>query len=769
MRFAVVTLILIGGGTFMTMRLADGAADAKPGFHDEGVTSRNAPGEWISIGPSPLNYERNQGNNPQSGRVSAIAVDPADARHWLLGVGNGGVWESHDAGGSWVPLTDSAPTLATGAIAFAPSDPSVIYVGTGESASAAFAKTGLGILKSTDGGDNWTLLGESAFARATVKRLRVHPTNPNLVVAITARGGFGRSNQIGAPSPPPFGVLRSNDGGSTWTRLLEGQGTALEADSRNFDRLYAAIGDQRVGIAALRDASERPNGVYRSVDGGTTWGLVEGPWGSSSPTRSTVGRIELALAPSNPDVLYASMQIPPNTGPNNTGLLGLYRTDNAWDSSPTWTEVPTAATGSGGFCGPAKCGYSHVLSVDPLDANTLLAGGGERGLWRCADCGSAPRWTHLTPDASGIHPDHHALAWAGNRLIDGNDGGIWSSVDRGQSWQNHNRGLPTLMFFSAALHPTNPDFILSGLRDFQGVYRRGGAWLILPQIGSWEWGEAEVAVSRSRPDTDWMIAWLNGDIARTTDGGRTGIEADAGIDKVGATLVAPVRKCPTDDNVFLTGTNRVWRTNNFFSSAAPVWEANSPPHPFQNPQGLTAPGTILAIAFAPGSGCAAYAFGNRGGQIQLTRDGGGTWKDMDSGRRLPARHVNGLAFDPTNPEILYAAYSSFDNASPDQPGHVFKTTNAMSDAPTWTNVSPPLDQPFNVIAIDPAQPLEVYAGSDTGLWRSHDGTQTWVRVGPESGIPNAPVYDIQINPTTRTTIVFTYGRGAYQLVARAEP
>ena len=767
-RLAVALVIVAIGGTFMALRLADGTARAEQDTLDGHIGVANTPGEWVSIGPSALTGERNRALL-QSGRVSSIAVDPADESHWLAGFGNGGVWKTHDSGATWAPVTDSAPTLATGAIAFAPSDPNVVYVGTGESAGVSFAKVGLGVLKSTDGGDNWTLLAASSFARATVKRIRVHPADPNIVLAITARGGVGRDTREGAPSPPPFGLLRSSDGGNTWARSLAGQGTGLEVDPRSFDRLYAAIGDQRVGVLDDTPGAVE-NGVYRSTDRGATWTYIEGPWGrSSSPTRSTVGRVELAIAPSNPDVLYASIQIPPNGGGNNTGLLGLYRTDNAWAATPTWIKIPTdaannARTGNGGYCGPAKCGYTHTLSVDPDDADALFVGG-SYGLFHCSDCQVAPTWTDIASNV-GVHPDHHALAWVGNRLIDGTDGGVYSTVDGGRTWQSHNRTLPTLMFFSGALHPTNTDFILGGLRDYSMVYRRSGAWLIAqPLVPGWTGGEGEVVISTSRPDTDWVVARNLGVIQRTVDGGLSGIQADGGIDKAGAAFVAPVRKCPANDDVFLTGTHRMWRSNNFFSSPAPSWEANSPPREFRLPNALVAPGAIHSIAFvAQDTACNTYAFGNRGGELHLTRDGGRTWRDLDSSRRLPARPVNGLAFDPANPQTLYAVFSSFDNATPDKPGHVFKTTNAMSDAPTWANVSPAWDQPFNVVAVNPAQPQLIYAGSDTGLWRSYDGAQTWIRVGPEHGVPNASVYDIQIEATGQRTIVFTYGRGAYQLV-----
>ena len=235
------------------------------------------------------------------------------------------------------------------------------------------------------------------------------------------------------------------------------------------------------------------------------------------------------------------------------------------------------------------------------------------------------------------------------------------------------------------------------------------------------------------PATHWMLAWLRGAIQRTTDGGTTGIQADAGIDKTGAAFVAPVRKCPVNDDVFLTGTNRMWRSNNFFSAASPSWAANGPPHPFPFPDWIEAPGTIHAIAFASSEGgCDTYAYGNRGGEIYLTRDGGATWTDWIP-RRCSGPPDQQHRVRSHDRSIAYAALSSFDNGTPGRPGHVFKSTNALSATPTWIDISPAADAPFNVLAIDPRNPNLVYAGSDSGLWQTATAGRPGTSRGWRSG------------------------------------
>jgi photosystem II stability/assembly factor-like uncharacterized protein len=255
-----------------------------------------------------------------------------------------------------------------------------------------------------------------------------------------------------------------------------------------------------------------------------------------------------------------------------------------------------------------------------------------------------------------------------------------------------------------------------------------------------------------------MGGWIHGVIQRTTDGGKTTLRVDGPIDKTGAAFVAPTRKCPANDDVFIAGTNQLWRTNNFFSSSMPAWIVDGP-----TGANATSNTIFAASFFAADTNCGTYAYGTNRGEIRLTQDGGKTWVNVDPDKQLPARALNSLAFDPTTSETIYVALSNFNAATPGKSGHIYKTTNASSTSPTWINVGPSDDVPFDVVVVDPRTPSLVYAGSDTGLWVSGDSGDSWQKIGPARGVPNAPVYDIQINAATNLTVVFTHGRSAYRL------
>jgi hypothetical protein len=722
-------------------------------------------GQWSFIGP-PNYLNTAFAGSIWTGRVTSVAVDPADANHWLIGAAQGGVWDSHDAGATWQPRTDGLPSLAIGAIAFSPTSPNVVYAGTGEANFVGWTYAGAGMLRSDDSGATWSVVNTATFERASVRAILVHPADPDIAVAGTARGGAGRDLDF-ARSAPIHGVQRSTDGGRTWTLLLRGEVSELVRHPADFSRQYAAIGAPN-GVPGGALPGPTPNGLYRTDDTGDHWTPVAGPWTSlaGGPGYGS-GYMALAVAPSNPDVMYASVQSPCCTGPQY--LLGLFRTNNAWAATPEWTQIPIDAVMDGnpkpGYCyGQGECAYQHVISVDPADPETIFAGG--ENLWRCASCAARPTWSQVAHnptrfgDPQNVKSDHQALTWVGNQLIDANDGGVWSSIDRGATWRNHNRGLPLFQMYSGAVHPTG-NLILANTQDTALAIKRTTA-------GEWEvagGNEGNVVMSSTRPDTDWGTTSINQRVSRTLDGGRSFQTVQAGLDLTGAHFLMPLEKCPGNDDVVLVGTNRLWRTNHFFSAASPTWSVNADL------------GRILSIAFAGSdSSCSTYAFGTVGagtvsvgfsttgaGALHITRNSGTSWSDFDPGDAVPNRAVTGIAFAASDPNVAYVTLSGLDEGTPGKPGHVFKSTNALSGSPAWTNVTPPVNIPFNVVAIDPTTPNTVFAGADNGVWASRDGGGTWAYMGPDAGIPNVAVFDLQIQVSTRKVFAFTFGRGAFVL------
>jgi hypothetical protein len=728
-------------------------------------------GQWSSIGP-PNYLNTAFAGSLWTGRVTSVAVDPADENHWLIGAAMGGVWDSHDAGATWQPRTDGQPSLAIGAIAFSPTSPNVVYAGTGEANFVGWTYAGAGMLRSDDSGATWSVVNRPTFERASVRAILVHPADANIVVAGTARGAAGRDLDF-AKQTPIHGVQRSTDGGWTWALLLRGEVSELVTHPADFSRQYAAIGAPAglTGVPSGAAPGPMPNGLYRTDDTGDHWTPVSGPW---TALAGGSGYIALAVSPSNPDVMYASVQSPCCTGPQY--LLGLFRTNNAWAATPEWIQIPIDAVTEGnprpGYCyGQGACAYQHVISVDPSDPETLFAGG--ENLWRCASCATRPTWSVVSHaiswfgnpqgrfgDPQNVKTDHQALTWTGNRLIDANDGGVWSTIDRGATWRNHNRGLPLFQMYSGAVHPTG-NLILANTQDAALAVKRTSA-------GEWEavvGFEGNVIISSARPDTDWGGTSRNVRVARTTDGGRSVQTVQAGLDLTGAHFLMPLEKCPGNDDVVLVGTNRLWRTNDFFSAASPTWAVNADL------------GRILSIAFAGSdSSCSTYAFGTVGagnvsagfeltgaGSLRITGNGGASWSDFDPSDGVPNRAVTGIAFAASDPNVAYVTLSGLDEGTPGKPGHVFKSTNALGASPAWTNVTPPVNIPFNVVAIDPTTPNTVFVGADDGVWASRDGGATWAYMGPEAGLPNAAVFDLQIQASTRKVFAFTFGRGAFVL------
>lgn len=685
-----------------------------------------AGNSWVSIGPAPINGGQVAPPQTVSGRVTAIAVDPVNSAHWLIGGAQGGVWASFDAGSSWAPMTDDQASLAMGAIAFAPSDPSTVYAGTGEAHFSLDSYAGAGLLKSVDGGVSWQLLASNTFGHSSFSHIRVDPSSANNLTAATTLGYAGRGAEI--PTLPPLGIFTSTDGGVTWTARLKGEATGLDVDPTSFANQYGALGDQ---------FGDPANGVYRSTDSGATWTGVTGPW---SQSQARVGRIELAIAPSARATMYVSIH-----NVFTASSLGVWVTTNAWDPTPTWTALPTNSNFGD------QMWYDHVVTVDPTNANVVYVGA--IALWKC----DGTNWTAIGGDYNNqtqgrkIHPDQHALGWAGDILLVGNDGGFWASPDRGSTFVARNNNLALTQFYDGSLHPSNPNFVIGGAQD-NGTEIRTNA----NSIWQWIWfGDGcDNAISADNPDTDWAVSSQSLSIYRTKNAGATFDFVSFGL--FGFPLfAAPFEESPFSSDTFLAGMDSLWKSTNFFTGASPTWVQNSPSLGFEE---------ISAIAFAPSDNSSkTYAYGASGGSLRMTSDGGTTWRDLNPGGTVPGRYITGLAFHPANPNILYVSLSGFDDATPAHPGHLFVTTNALATSPSWYNVSPPVNIPNNRVVLDPLIPNVVYVGTDIAVWKSIDGGSSWNFMGPSSGFPNVAVFDLKISRVSNRLIAFTHGRGAFSL------
>jgi hypothetical protein len=691
---------------------------------------------WYALGPAPINTTQNGLFQPVSGRVAVVAVDPSNSSHWLIGGAQGGIWETTDQGAHWQARTDDQASLAMGAIAFAPSKPQWVYAGTGEANFSGDSFAGQGLLFSRNGGTGWQMLNTN-FAETSFSHIVVDPTTPLNVAASTVSGiaGMVSTDNDLPPNAPPTGVFVSSNGGTNFIQVLTGDATALAMDPSRFNRQYAGLGEI--------DGAPT-NGIYRTTNGWVSHELISGPW-TTLTTPTNMGRVALAVSPVDTSTLYVGIAYPENSP---FGLVGIWRTRNAWSPAPTWTALTTPSVGPYSW-------YTFELIADATDASTLYLAEitvqqYQSGFWN--DIGI------------NTHSDNHAMAWVpwsgGSwRLLLGNDGGAWlsSSYPPDGNWSDLNKTLSLTQIYKGAVAPlSNEAAVLAGTQDNGTVASTGTlAW-----NGLMGGDGGDCAVAASDPANYWALSFetyggIN--LFRTVDAGTNYENVSFGIDPDNAPFFVHFEKSPHNDNLFIAGTAQLWRCTNFFSATTPVWYSNSPI--LLNSTG--GPVYVSAMAFAPSDKTGLiYAFGTENGLLRITADGGGSWHKLDPGNQVPSRFVTGLAFNPIDTNMIYVTLSGFDEGTPLHPGHLFRTTNAFAATPTWVNLSPPIDLPNDCLAIDPLDSNTILVGTDAGVWSTPNGGLNWSHQGPSSGMPNLAVFDLRMNSVGRP-IAFTHGRGAF--------
>lgn len=694
-------------GILALASLAGGIATAQvpPVHHVD-----SSPPRWIELGPAPI-------GGSYAGRISAIACSPTNSNRIFVAGADGGVWRSTDGGATWDPRTDQMPTLATGALALDPADESTIYAGTGEANYANHSRYGLGLFKSTDGGDTWTQLAESTFGGRCFSRIVVDPGNSQVVYASVGHaGGFpelaaakGHPGATGA-----VGVFKSTDGGATWSQLVNGLPN-LEAT----DLAYAATTPPALFAAIGRIFGSAQNGIYKSTDDGASWTKLAG----GLPASSAIGRVSIAAAPSQPARIFALIASPASGSGGNASTQGAYRSDNAGAS---WTSLPIGSI-------QATYGwYLSVVSVAPGNANTAFFGGLD--LVRTTDAGA--NFSFVTPP----HVDLHAAAWdAAGRLLVGDDGGLHRSTNLGASWSSLNAGLGTVQFYAGLSdHPTDVLTFYGGAQD-NGTSRRSTSTENWSQVLGGDGGWTQV--DASNPNRVFAESQGSGNLVRSTDGGSNFSFAGSGIDTSDRNCFLPPYVIDaTNSNRMFYGTHRVYRSLNGGSSWSPL-----------SGDLTLGAGAIRTLAIAPSNPNMLYAATNDG-NVLVSTNGGSSFQVALSGVPGWPRTTREITIDPANALRAYVAVASFGTA---------QIRRTIDGGQSWTNLDANLpDVPVNVVAALAGTPERIFAGTDDGLWFSPDGGQSWSRYG--TGLPRAAVIDILLEPARHRIVLATQGRGAWE-------
>lgn len=677
-----------------------------------------------------------------SGRITAIDAVPRDPVTIYVGTAGGGVWKSDDGGIRFRPIFDDHPQ-SIGAVAVDPSNPRIVWVGTGESWVRNSVSVGFGVYRSTDGGETWQFMGLRASER--IARIVVHPSKSDVVYVCATGPAFSSGGERG--------VYKTTDGGKTFRRVLfVNQDTGcsdLAIDPQEPRILYAGMWQYR-RRADFFTSGGPGSGLYKSTDGGETWRqLTEGlPPGDK-------GRIAVAVAPSRPSVVYALVE---------SKTTALYRSE---DLGEHFEEVNASNVVQ------ARPFYFALLVVDPTDHNRVYKPSFFLGI--STDGGKS--FSSAVTGGQSVHSDHHAL-WIDPRnphhLILGTDGGVYISYDRGARWR-HVRGLPVAQFYEVSYDLHWPYHVYGGLQD-------NGSWMAPSRaiggvkLADWRnigMGDGFHAFP-DPADTDVVyVEYQGGNLLRVrkSTGETKEIKpyAGAGEPRLRFNWNTPVHLSPTQPGTIYVGAQYLFRSRDRGES----WERISPDLTTNDPTkqrqhqsgGLTLDNTsaenhttIYTISESPLDPRVVWV-GTDDGNLQVTRDGGRTWRNVASNvPGLPpgtwVSHVEASRFDAAT------AYATFDgHYSGDLRTYVYRTVDYGA---SWESlVSDSLEGYAHVIREDPVNPRLLFLGTELGLFLSWDGGASWVRF--RSQFPKVAVRDLAIHPREHDLIIATHGRGIYIL------
>lgn len=689
--------------------------------------------EWRNIGPF------------RGGRVVAVAGDPHDPATFYFGSTGGGIWKTTDAGQYWVNISDGFFKRASvGGIAVSPSDPNVIYVGMGEATIRGNVSHGDGVYRSTDAGRTWKHLGLAATRN--ISKVRVHPTNPDIVFVAALGHAHGPN--------PERGVYRSLDGGASWDRVLfrsaEAGASDLCIDPTNPRIIYAGFWQTRRGPHEMISGGPG-SGLFRSDDGGLTWKeLTDQP----GLPKGVKGKIMLAASGARAGRVWAMVEAEKG---------GVFRSD---DWGETWELLSEDRN-----LRQRAWYYSHIYA-DPRDPDTVWVLNVET--WRSVDGGKSFGRVQVP------HGDNHDL-WIDpanpQRLIIGNDGGATVSLNGGVSWSSlYNQ--PTSEYYHVTVDNRSPYRVYGAQQDNTtfSVPSRSGREAISAvewyEVGGGESGY--IAVDPRDPNIIYAGSY-QGYLTRY-DHGRGQLRQisvwpeeysgwSAGQQKYRFNWTAPLFISPHDPQTLYLGANHVFRSRDEGQS----WEPISPDLSRNDPATLGPSGgpitkdntgaenyaTVFALVESPLQAGLLWA-GSDDGLVHLSRDGGASWQNITPPELPEWALISIIEPSPHDPAVAYLAATRYkhDDFAP----YLYVTRDYGQ---SWQKIVTGIaDDDFTrVIRVDPQQPGMLYCGTETGVYASFDDGAHWQRLG--GNLPVVPIHDMVI--AQDDLVLATHGRSFWIL------
>ena len=696
---------------------------------------------------------RNIGSAAMSGRVAALAAVKEDGRLTVyVGAASGGVWKSSNGGTTFKPVFDKEAAQSIGAIAVDPQTPKTIWVGTGEAWTRNSTSIGNGIYKSTDGGDSWTNMGLQNSER--IAKILIDPKDGNAVYACVPGKLWSDSEDRG--------VYKTTDGGKTWNKILKGANLStgcsmISMSSQDSKVLFAGMWDFRRKGWTFRSGGEDSKAAsgsafFQTADGGSTWkeqdeksakGLPAKPW----------GRIAVTIAPSKPNVIYAMIE---------STRSALFRSE---DGGKSWEERDRS---NWMVWRPF---YFANLIVDPKNENKIYKP--DLTLIMSEDGGRS-----FSGIGNGAHGDFHDV-WVDpdntDRLITGDDGGVWYSYDGGNTWWKGNN-LPISQFYHVSVDQDDPYHVFGGLQD-NSVWMGDSQYPGGITNGRWEniFGGDGFWAFPDPSDPNYVYAESQGGyIGRvnriTLEGRAIKPQPNYGEGKLRFNWNTPIHMSPNEKGTIYIGAQFLFRSRDHGQS----WERISPDLTTNDPEkqkqeesgGVTVDNsyaemhtTIYSISESPRDSQTIWA-GTDDGNLQLTRDGGKSWTNV-TGNVPSLPKFSWVSWVEASLYDAATAYAAFDRHTfGDMEPHVYKTTDYGKSWEPIVAADSGVRGYAHVIKEDTVIPSLLFLGTEFGLWISPDGGKHWAQYKGHE-FPAVAVRDIVVHPRESDLVLATHGRGIW--------